>query len=42
MDYFGDGSRFGVHIEYYNENQPLGNAGALFKIKKKLTDDFYY
>lgn len=40
MDYFGDGSRFGVHIEYYNENQPLGNAGALFKIKKKLTDDF--
>ena len=26
MDYFGDGSRFGVHIEYYNENQPLGNA----------------
>lgn len=40
MDYFGDGSRFGVHIEYYNENQPLGNAGALFKIKKKLIDDF--
>ena len=40
MDYFGDGSRFGVHIEYYNENQPLGKAGALFKIKKKLTDDF--
>ena len=40
MDYFGDGSRFGVHIEYYNEDQPLGNAGALFKIKKKLTDDF--
>lgn len=48
MDYFGDGSGnspvtgqpFGVHIEYYFENEPLGNAGALFKIKDKLTEDF--
>lgn len=40
MDYFGDGSKFGVNIEYYNEVEPLGNAGALFKIKDKLTEDF--
>ena len=40
MDYFQDGSKFGVHIEYYFEKEPLGNAGALFKIKDKLTDDF--
>lgn len=48
MDYFGDGSNlspatnqpFGVHIEYYFEKEPLGNAGALFKIKDKLTEDF--
>lgn len=48
IDYFGDGSGispitkrpFGVHIEYYFENEPLGNAGALFKIKDKLTSDF--
>lgn len=48
MDYFGDGSKvspatgkqFGVHIEYYFEKEPLGNAGALFKIKEKLTEDF--
>ena len=39
-DYFGDGSKFGVNIEYYNEEIPLGNAGALFKIKDKLNDDF--
>lgn len=47
-DYFGDGSGvspatgepFGVHIEYFTEDVPLGNAGALFKIKDKLTDDF--
>lgn len=40
MDYFQDGSKFGVHIEYYFEKEPLGNAGALFKIKEKLTEDF--
>lgn len=40
MDYFGDGEKFGVHIEYFNEKEPLGNAGALFKIKDKLKEDF--
>ena len=40
MDYFGDGSQFGVQIEYYFEKEPLGNAGALFKIKDKLGSDF--
>lgn len=48
MDYFGDGSGispatgkpFGVNIEYYFEKEPLGNAGALFKIKDKLDSDF--
>lgn len=28
-DHFGDGSRFGVTIEYLREQQPLGTAGAL-------------
>lgn len=42
MDYFGDGSRFGVKIRYYHEEQPLGNAGALFKLREMglLTEDF--
>ncbi len=40
MDYFGDGSRFNCHIEYFNEVEPLGNAGALFKIKDKLSNEF--
>lgn len=40
IDYFQDGSRFGVNIEYFFEKEPLGNAGALFEIKDKLTDDF--
>lgn len=48
MDYFGDGSgispatgkSFGVSISYYFEKEPLGNAGALFRIKDQLTEDF--
>ncbi len=48
IDYFGDGSGispatgkpFGVYIDYYIETEPLGNAGALFKLKEKLTEDF--
>lgn len=37
-EYFGDGCRFGVDIRYFVENQPLGNAGALFKLG--LNEDF--
>ena len=40
IDFFGDGSGFGVSIEYYFEEEPLGNAGALFKLKDKLNEDF--
>ncbi|MDR1905147.1 MAG: HAD-IIIA family hydrolase [Treponema sp.] len=40
QDYFGDGSKFGCTISYYTETEPLGTAGALFKIKDKLGDDF--
>ena len=38
-EYFGDGQRFGVRIEYIEENEPLGTAGALYYLKGK-TDDF--
>ena len=40
MDHFGDGSGMGVHIEYFVEEEPLGNAGALFCLRDKLTEDF--
>lgn len=48
MDYFGDGTKrspvtgapFGVRISYYFEQEPLGNAGALFKLRDQLTEDF--
>ena len=38
--HFGDGSRLGVSIEYFVEEQPLGNAGALFKLRDQLTEPF--
>ena len=39
--YFGDGSRFGVHIDYFRETQPLGTAGALGLLPDQLTEDFF-
>jgi len=38
-NYFGDGSRFACNISYFTETEPLGTAGALYKIEN-LTEDF--
>ena len=38
--HFGDGSRLGVNIEYFVEEQPLGNAGALFKLRDEVSEPF--
>lgn len=40
ISYFKDGSQLGVRIEYFVEDTPLGNAGALFKIREQLTEPF--
>lgn len=37
-EYFGDGSKFGVNIEYFVEDHPLGTAGALFKMPQLMED----
>ena len=39
--YFGDGSKWGVNIDYYQEEKPLGTAGALGFLKEKLKEDFF-
>lgn len=39
-DYFGDGSEFGIRIEYIVEEQPLGTAGALYYLKDSIKEDF--
>jgi len=38
-NYFGDGSSFGCNISYFIETDPLGTAGALYKMDN-LSDDF--
>ena len=40
-NYFGDGSEFGVSIEYVLENQRMGTAGALSLLKVKPTEPFF-
>lgn len=41
--YFGDGSQFGVKIDYFVEEEaPLGNAGALFQLREKIGDEPFF
>jgi len=40
-EYFGDGSEFGITIDYIEEEEPLGTAGALFFLRKKITDPYF-
>lgn len=40
-EYFGDGSKYGVHIEYIWEETPLGTAGALYFLKNEIKEDFF-
>lgn len=37
-DYFKDGSNKGIHIQYVNEDKPLGTAGALAIVENFLHD----
>nr|WP_300787098.1 HAD-IIIA family hydrolase [uncultured Acetatifactor sp.] len=39
-DYFGAGSRWGVSIQYIEEDAPLGTAGALYYLKGRIHEDF--
>ena len=41
MDYFGAGQAWGVTIEYIEEKQPLGTAGALYYLKSQPKEDFF-
>jgi dTDP-glucose pyrophosphorylase len=40
QDYFGDGEKFGVKIQYLNESNPLGTAGALSLLDPKPKSTF--
>jgi len=40
--YFGDGSQLDVKIDYFVEETPLGNAGALFQLKEKIGKEPFF
>lgn len=39
-DFFGNGEKYGIQIEYIVEDIPLGSAGALFFLKDIIQEDF--
>ena len=41
QDYFGDGNKFGVHIEYILENKRMGTAGALSLLENNPEHPFF-
>lgn len=38
--YFGNGQKFGVNINYFREEKPLGTAGGVKEIAKSIKHDF--
>ncbi len=40
-NYFADGSRFGIRIDYLEEKKPLGTAGGIKELEDELTADFF-
>lgn len=40
--FFKDGTEFGVHIHYIEEQSPLGSAGALYFLRDIINDDFVF
>lgn len=39
IDYFGEGSKWGVEIKYLIEEKPLGTAGCISLLPKKINED---
>ncbi|MBM3256775.1 MAG: nucleotidyltransferase family protein [Candidatus Liptonbacteria bacterium] len=40
--YFGDGSKWGVKINYFVEKEPLGSAGGIKAFERQLNDEFFF
>jgi mannose-1-phosphate guanylyltransferase len=41
-EYFGDGSKWGVQISYFDEESPMGSAGGIKQCEHLLQESFYY
>jgi len=40
-EYFGDGSSFGIRVDYIEEKEPLGTAGSFYYLKEKISDPYF-
>lgn len=40
IQYFGDGSKFGVNIQYFVEDTPLGTVGGVKALENEIDSDF--
>lgn len=40
-EYFENGSRYGVSIDYIEENEPLGTAGAFYYLKEYIRNEYF-
>ncbi len=40
-EYFGDGTKFGVSMRYFQENEPLGTAGGVAMAREFLDEPFF-
>ncbi len=42
VNFFGDGSRLGITIDYIEEKEPLGTAGSFYYLKDKITEPYFF
>ena len=39
--YFGDGQAYGINVQYVEEKEPLGTAGAFYFLRKLLKEQYF-
>lgn len=40
-EYFQTGEKYGVHVSYIREHEPLGTAGAFYYLKDKIVSNYF-
>lgn len=40
-EYFQNGEKYGVHVSYIREHEPLGTAGAFYYLKDKIVSNYF-
>jgi len=40
-EYFGNGEKFGIHIQYIEEKEPLGTAGGFYYLSQLIYGDYF-